>query len=348
MPTLVPFSLDRTYRLVTRSDFDGLVCAAMLKELGVLDEILFVHPKDVQDGDVELTANDITTNLPYRTEVALAFDHHSSEQRRVPDGDGDNCVMVADADSAARVVYDHFGGAGRFPRVSVEMMAAVDRVDSGRLSMRDIRDPEGWILLSFLMDPRTGLGRFREFRVSNYRLMLQLIDSCLDLPIEEILASPDVAERVAFYRQHADASAEQIHRCSTLHGDVVVLDLRDELVIHPTNRFLLYALYPQCRVSIHVLWGLRQQNTVFAVGRSILDRSSGLDVGALMLAYGGGGHQAAGTCQIANNQAEVVLAELLHTIARGEREPVDGPNHTTNGPARPLRARAVSATPDAS
>jgi nanoRNase/pAp phosphatase (c-di-AMP/oligoRNAs hydrolase) len=319
MPELV--SLDRTYRLVTRSDFDGLICAALLKELGILEEILFVHPKDVQDGKVVLTADDITTNLPYRPEVALSFDHHSSERERVPD-DAGNRVMEPDAASAARVVYDHFGGAARFPRVRVEMIEAVDRADAARLTLQDIIDPQAWIFLSFLMDPRTGLGRFREFRISNYQLMLQLIDSCVEQPIDEILVSPDVAERVALYRQHADAATEQIRRCSTLHGDVVVLDLRDEEVIHPTNRFLVYALYPQCRVSIHVLWGLRQQNTVFAVGRSILDRTSRLDIGALMLAHHGGGHAAAGTCQIANERAEVVLAELVKTIAGGAREPI--------------------------
>jgi nanoRNase/pAp phosphatase (c-di-AMP/oligoRNAs hydrolase) len=321
MPTQTPFSLDRTYRLVTRSDFDGLVCAALLKEIGVLDEILFVHPKDVQDGKVELTEDDITTNLPYRPEVALSFDHHSSEQQRVS-ASGGNRVMVADAASAARVVYDHFGGADRFPRVSSEMMEAVDRADSADLSMQDILEPDSWILLSFLMDPRTGLGRFREFRISNYQLMMQLIDNCLDLSIEEILASPDVAERVTLYHQHAHAAAEQIRRCSIEYGPLMVLDLREEEVIHPTNRFLLYALYPRCTVSIHVLWGLKQQNTVFAVGRSILDRSSRLDIGALMLANGGGGHEAAGTCQIANDRAEAVLAELVETIADGEREPI--------------------------
>jgi nanoRNase/pAp phosphatase (c-di-AMP/oligoRNAs hydrolase) len=306
-------SLDRTYRLVTRSDFDGLVCAALLKELEILDEILFVHPKDVQDGKVELTADDITTNLPYRSEVALAFDHHSSEQLRVKESAA-NRVMVGDADSAARVVYDHFGGAGRFPGVSVEMMEAVDRADAAKLSLDEVLDPQGWILLSFLMDPRTGLGRFRSFRISNYQLMMQLIDSCLDHSIEEILASPDVAERVDLYREHSEEAIEQIHSCATAHGDVVVLDLRDEEVIHPANRFLLYALFPECTVSIHVLWGLEQQNTVFAVGRSIIDRSSGIDIGALMLAHGGGGHQAAGTCQIANDRAESVLGELIEKL----------------------------------
>jgi nanoRNase/pAp phosphatase (c-di-AMP/oligoRNAs hydrolase) len=317
----LPISLDRAYRLVTRSDFDGLVCAALLKELGILDDILFAHPKDVQDGKVALSAGDITTNLPYRPEVALAFDHHASEALRVAEVAA-NRVMVSDAPSAARVVYDYFGGAERFPTVSLEMMDAVDRADAAQLTMEDILDPQGWILLSYLMDPRTGLGRFRDFRISNYQLMLKLIDSCLDLTIEEILASPDVAERVELYRQHAVAAREQLRRCARVHGRVVVLDLRDEEIIHPTNRFLLYALFPDCRVSIHVLWGLRQQNTVFAVGRSIVDRASRTDIGALMLAHGGGGHEAAGTCQIANEEAEAVLAQLVETIADAESVPV--------------------------
>src|SRR3954466_8071955 len=298
------------HRLVTRSDFDGLVCAALLKELGMLDEVLFVHPKDIQDGKVELSSSDITTNLPYRPEVALSFDHHSSEDVRVTE-QADNRVASSSADSAARVAYDHFGGARQFPRVSEEMMEAVDKADAAKFSEDEILDPQGWILLSFLMDPRTGLGRFRDFRISNYQLMMQLIDHCLDMSIEEIIDHPDVAERVDLYRHHADAAAEQVRRCSTVHGHVVVLDLRDEEVIHPTNRFVVYALHPECTVSVHVLWGLRRQNTVFAVGRSIVDRSSAFDIGALMLAHGGGGHEAAGTCQIDNERAAATLAEIV-------------------------------------
>jgi nanoRNase/pAp phosphatase (c-di-AMP/oligoRNAs hydrolase) len=307
------------YRLVTRSDFDGLVCAALLKELGVLEDILFVHPKDVQDGKVELTADDITTNLPYRPEVALSFDHHSSEDVRVTE-DAGNRVAISGADSAARVVYEYFGGAQRFPRVSEELMEAVDKADAAKFSEREILDPQGWILLSFLMDPRTGLGRFRDFRVSNYELMMQLIDLCLERSVEEILAHPDVAERVALYREHAEAATKQIRRCSSVHGRVVVVDLREEEVIHPTNRFMVYALHPQCTVSVHVLWGLRQQNTVLAVGRSIIDRSSTFDIGRLMLTHGGGGHEAAGTCQVDNDVVETVLAEIVDTIDAAERQ----------------------------
>jgi nanoRNase/pAp phosphatase (c-di-AMP/oligoRNAs hydrolase) len=304
-------------RLVTRSDFDGLVCAALLKELGVLDEIKFVHPKDVQDGLVELTDRDITTNLPYSPGVRLAFDHHESEALRVTDRP-ENHVIIPDADSAARVVYDYFGGADRFPRVPDELMEAVDKADSAMFSLEEIKDPSGWILLNFLMDPRTGLGRFHDFRVSNYQLMMMLVDACLELSVEEILELPDVAERVALYEEHAEAAKAQLLARSTVHGKTVVLDLREDELIHPTNRFMIYALHPDCNLSIHVLWGLRQQNTVFAMGKSITNRSSQTDVGMLMLAYGGGGHEAAGTCQVANDEADRVLAELLeHVTAAG-------------------------------
>jgi nanoRNase/pAp phosphatase (c-di-AMP/oligoRNAs hydrolase) len=301
------------HRLVTRSDFDGLVCAALLKELGLLDDILFVHPKDMQDGKIEVGAGDITTNLPYVPGVGLAFDHHASEAIRV-EGSPANHIIVPGAQSAARVVYDHYGGAERFPTISEAMMTAVDKADSARFSESEILDPHGWILMSFLMDPRTGLGRFREFRISNYQLMMALIDDCTRMTVEEILQTRDVAERVALYNEHSERAVEQIRRCSKVEGNVIVLDLRDEEVIHPTNRFMVYALYPEANISIHVLWGLKQQNTVFATGKSIINRSSQTNVGELMLAYGGGGHDAAGTCQVANEDAGAVLAELVSKI----------------------------------
>jgi nanoRNase/pAp phosphatase (c-di-AMP/oligoRNAs hydrolase) len=305
--------LAQRYRLVTRSDFDGLVCAALLKQLDMLDDILFVHPKDMQDGKIEIGPNDITTNLPYVPSAHLVFDHHDSETLRV-EGERDNYVIRAGAQSAARVVYDYFGGKERFPLISDEMMEAVDKADSAHFDEADILDPKGWIFLSFLMDPRTGLGRFRDFRISNYELMMRLIDACTQLTIDEILIVPDVAERVDLYREHAARAEEQIKRCSTVHRNLVVLDLRDEEVIHPTNRFMVYALFPQCNISMHVLWGLKQQNTVFAVGKSIIDRSSNTNVGALMLEYGGGGHQAAGTCQVYNEDAARVQDELVGII----------------------------------
>jgi nanoRNase/pAp phosphatase (c-di-AMP/oligoRNAs hydrolase) len=301
------------YRLVTRSDFDGLVCAALLKELGILDDILFVHPKDMQDGKVELTDRDITTNLPYVPGVHLSFDHHDSETLRVEDSP-ENHVIVAGAKSAARVVYDYFGGPDVFKAVGEDIMSAVDKADAADFTREDILEPQGWDEISFLMDPRTGLGRFRDFRISNYQLMMQLIDDITTKTIDEILETPDVAERFELYRAHADQAIDQVARCGTQHGNLVVLDMRDEDIIYATNRFTVYALFPECNMSIHVLWGLKQQNTVFATGKSILDRSSQTDVGELMLSYGGGGHEAAGTCQVANADAERVLGELIRKI----------------------------------
>lgn len=303
------------YRLITRSDFDGLACAVILKELDLInpDEILFVHPKDMQDGKVPVTSRDITTNLPYVASAHLAFDHHASETIRVGSAQN-NHIIDPDAQSAARVVYRHFGGSERLPTVSEEMMRAVDRCDAAQLSLGDILEPEGWILLNYLMDARTGLGRFREFRISNYQLMMALIDHCRERSIEEILELPDVRERVDLYREHAPKQREQIARCSTVYGNLVVLDLRGEETIWAGNRFVIYAMFPECNISIHAMWGRQKQNTVFAVGKSILDRSSKTDVGALCLSYGGGGHHAAGTCQIENERADNVLQEIVAKI----------------------------------
>lgn len=301
------------FRLVTRSDFDGLVCAVLLKELDLIDDILFVHPKDMQDGKIAITSRDITTNLPYVPGAHLAFDHHASETVRNT-GERENHLIDATAPSAARVVYRHYGGKATFPRVSDEMMEAVDKADSAQYSREDILNPKGWVLLNYLMDSRTGLGRFRDFRISNYALMMALIDYCRDHTIEQILALPDVKERVDLYFDHEARAKEQIQRCATVHGNLVVLDLRNEETIWATNRFTIYAMYPQCNISIHVMWGVQKQNTVFATGKSILDRGSRTNVGELMLAYGGGGHNAAGTCQVDNDRAAEVLQQLVTRI----------------------------------
>ncbi|MDQ2102908.1 DHH family phosphoesterase [Azospirillum isscasi] len=297
------------YRLVTRSDFDGLVCAVLLKELGILDEIKFVHPKDMQDGKVEISDRDITTNLPYVPGVHLAFDHHLSETIRV--GKRDNHIIEADAPSAARVVYNYYGGKERFPTISDEMMAAVDQADSAQYGIEDILRPQGWTLLNFIMDARTGLGRFRDFRISNYQLMMELIDYCRSHSIAEILALPDVKERVDLYFEHEPMFSDQLAKCSSIQGNVVVIDLRREEIIYAGNRFMIYAMYPEANVSIHVLWGLKQQNTVLACGKSIINRSSKTNIGPLMLEYGGGGHEAAGTCQVDNDKAGQALEEIV-------------------------------------
>jgi nanoRNase/pAp phosphatase (c-di-AMP/oligoRNAs hydrolase) len=301
------------YRLVTRSDFDGLACAVLLNQLDLIDDIQFVHPKDMQDGKVEISSRDITTNLPYVPGVHLAFDHHSSETIRNP-GERPEHIIYPDAPSAARVVYEHFGGRNKFPAAFTEMMLAVDKGDSAQFTREEVLNPKGWVLLNYLMDARTGLGRFREFRISNYQLMMDLIKYCRDHGIAEILALPDVKERVELYFDHDARAKEQIRRCTTVHGNLVVLDLRREETIWATNRFTIYALFPEANISIHVMWGRDRLNTVFATGKSILNRTSKTNIGELMLEYGGGGHENAGTCQVGNDEAPAKLAAIIAKI----------------------------------
>jgi nanoRNase/pAp phosphatase (c-di-AMP/oligoRNAs hydrolase) len=267
----------------------------------------------MQDGKIAISPRDITTNLPYVAAAHLAFDHHLSETIR-NNGRRENHVIDAKAPSAARVVYDYYGGARVFPAAWRDMMEAVDKADAARFSREEVLDPSGWSLLNFLMDARTGLGRFHDFRISNYQLMMDLIDYCRQHTIEQIMRLPDVQERTALYMEHNELCKQQIRRCATVHKNLVVLDLREEKTIYAGNRFLIYALFPETNISIHVLWGLKNQNTVFATGKSILNRSSHTNIGALMLEYGGGGHENAGTCQVSNDMAEDVLGALVQRI----------------------------------
>ena len=304
-----------TRRLVTRSDFDGLACAMMLKELKLIDEIKFVHPKDVQDGKIDLTKNDITTNLPYDPRVSIAFDHHESEIDRLKATEtGGRLIIDPKARSAARVVYDYYGGKSTFPRISDELMAAVDKGDSADFTLEEILDPKGWVLLHFLMDARTGLGRFHDFRISNYALMMELIDYCLDHSIDEILELPDVKERVDLYFEQAEAFKAQLRRIAKVYDKVVVLDLRPEEIIHAGNRFMIYALYPETQISVHVAWGFRKQNTAVMIGKSIINKGSHVDIGELCLRYGGGGHRNAGTCQLDNDKVDAQLPDIIRAL----------------------------------
>ena len=302
-------------RLVTRSDFDGLACAMMLKEMDLIDDIKFVHPKDVQDGKVELSKNDITTNLPYDPRVALAFDHHESEMDRLKALEtGGKLIIDPNARSAARVVYDYYGGKKVFTRISDDLMEAVDKGDSADFSMDEILHPTGWVLLHYLMDPRTGLGRFRNFRISNYDLMMELIDYCMNHTIDEILEMPDVKERVTLYFDQAEQFEAQLKRIARVEGKVVVLDLREEEIIHAGNRFMIYALYPETQISVHVAWGFKKQNTAVMIGKSIVNKGSEVDIGELCLKYGGGGHHNAGTCQLENDLVDQDLPNIIAAL----------------------------------
>lgn len=299
-------------RLLTRSDFDGLACAVLLKEAGIIDDYLFVHPKDVQDGKVEVTENDVLANIPYAPGCGLWFDHHTSEAERLQDLQfkGDS----RPADSAARVIYDYYGGRKKFGPKFDAMMEGVDKADSGRFIAEEILNPEGWALLSFVMDPRTGLGRYRDYRISNYALMMDMIDYCRSMTVDEILAVPDVQERVNRYIEQDVVFREMLEKHTTIRKNVIVTDLRGVEEIFTGNRFMVYALHPEQNISIWLIDGRAKQNAVFAVGHSILNRTSKTNVGSLMLKNGGGGHPKVGTCQVPYEEADRVLAELIEQM----------------------------------
>ncbi|HZG55128.1 exopolyphosphatase [Paenibacillus sp.] len=300
-------------RLITRSDFDGLVCAMLFKKLGMVDEMKFVHPKDVQDGLIEVNENDILANLPYVPGVGLWFDHHSSEIARMqPETEYKGESRVAP--SAARVVYDYYGGREKFGPELDDIMAGVDKADAAQFSAEDILNPKGWDLLSFIMDARTGLGRYRDYRISNYQLMEDLVDHCATMTVDEIMELPDVKERVARYFELDAQFREMLAKYTRTEGNVIVTDLRGVETIYPGNRFMVYALYPEQNVSIWIVDGRNKVNCVFACGHSIINRTSTTDIGALMLKHGGGGHKAAGTCQVDYANADAVLRDLIDTM----------------------------------
>ncbi len=305
-------SEDKKYRLVTRADFDGVVAGGLLIEMGLVDDVLFAEPKAMQDGLVKITGNDITTNLPYVEGVHLCFDHHISETERV--GLHANHIIDPTAPSAARVVYEYFGGAKKFPSIPAELMAAVDKADSAQYTEEDILAPEPWTLLNFILDPRTGLSRFKHFEVGHEQLMKDMMVYVRHHPVEEILTIPDVEERTHLYLEHEEKFELQLRNCSVVHGDVVVVDLRNEDMVYAGNRFTIYAIYPTCNISIQLTEKSDAKKTIMAVGKSIVNRSNTANIGSIMLEYGGGGHANAGTCQIENARADEVLQDLIRRL----------------------------------
>jgi len=304
----------RSMRLLTRADFDGLGCAILLKEVGIIDDIKFVHPKDVQDGLAEVDDNDVLANIPYVKGCGLWFDHHSSEEERKA-YEGYKGMCDPTALSATRVVYNYYGGEKKFQDDHLkELVKSIDKADSANFTMSEILNPHGWTLISFIMDPRTGLGRYNDYRIGNYDLMMDMVDYCRYKTADEILEIEDVKERVERYHEQNRLFQKMIKANTTVRGNVIVVDLRNQKEIYTGNRFVLYCHYPKQNISIQVIWGLHKQNVVMTCGHSIINRTSNVDVGSLMLKYGGGGHKAAGTCQVSIENADRILEELIRQI----------------------------------
>ncbi|NQY20772.1 MAG: exopolyphosphatase [Campylobacteraceae bacterium] len=301
-----------SYRLITRADMDGLICATLLKSLGLINDILFVHPKDMQDGLIEVGSNDITTNLPYVKGAYLSFDHHFSETLR--NKKESNHIIDANAPSAAQVVFDYYGGKESFPTFYKDMMIGVNKADSADFTIDEVLNAKGWVLLSFIMDSRTGLGRFKDFEVDNYDLMLNLIDYCKDYEINRILDIDEVKQRVDLYFKYINEFNAQLKECSTIYDNVIVIDYREEKIIYTGNRFQIYAMYPDVAVSIHISNTYDNKKVVYSCGKSIINKSSKTNIGELMLEFGGGGHKAAGGCQILLSEADIVLDKIIYKI----------------------------------
>ena len=299
-------------RLITRSDFDGLACAVLLRHAGIIDSFNFAHPKDIQDGKVEVTENDVLANVPYVAGCGLWFDHHISEAQR---GSLDKEFKGAcyNAPSAAHIVYDYYGGQEKFPQFDA-LLAAVDKADAGQFTLDEIQNPTNWALLSFIMDPRTGLGRYRDYRISNYQLMEALVEYCQQHAIDEILTQPDVQERVQRYFEQEAEFEIMLHQHTRVQGSVIITDLRGVAPIATGNRFKIYSLFPEQSVSLWVTDGRNKENVSIAVGRSIINRTCQTNIGWLMLKYGGGGHAAAGTCQVLPAEADRVVAEIITAL----------------------------------
>ena len=299
-------------RLITRSDFDGLACGALLVYLGLIDEWKFVHPKDIQDGLIEATDNDILANIPYIKGCKLWFDHHSSESERL----GGNVYFEGvsrPAPSCARVVYEYYGGDNKLGRFA-EMIHYVDKVDSGNLNRDEILYPRGWVLLGFIMDPRTGLGRFRNFTISNYDLMKDLAKACSEKCIDEILMMPDVKERMELYFQQTQIFKEMLLSHAKTIDNVLLVDLRNIDTIYAGNRFYIYTLFPDQNISVWIVDGRNKANVAITVGYSIINRTATVDIGSLLLYYGGGGHKQVGTCQVPYDDADKVIAEIIEKV----------------------------------
>ncbi len=299
-------------RLVTRSDFDGLACGALLLAAGVVDHWTFAHPKDLQDGLVEIDENDCLANVPYVPGCGMWFDHHSSEHERLAlEGKykGESRITP----SCARIIYEYYGGKDTFPNFD-DMMVAVDKVDSGDLTYDEIMNPQGWILVGFLMDPRTGLGRWRQFTVSNYQLMEKLMIACRDMTTDQILAMPDVQERIEVYNEQTAKFKEMVKEHTHTEGKVIITDLRGVEPIYTGNRFMIYSMYPDQNISAWIVSGRGGKGCSAAVGYSILNKTCKVNVGSLMLKYNGGGHEKVGTCQFTDENMSTELPKMLDEL----------------------------------
>lgn len=305
------------YRLLTRGDLDGLVCGVLLRHLDLAGEIVLIDsPGEMSSGKVDVLPDDIIANLPYVPGAHLCFDHHVSETIRNRPTPG--YIIDPDAPSAARVIYEYYGGNKAFPPFFNELMKAVDKADSGNFTREEILHPSGWSLLNFLVDKRTRVEEWGKFAIDETAFKLGIIESMGSMTIDELMKSPDVAQRTEVYFRYEEKYRKQLASTVNLYANIAVFDFRQCGSIYPGNRFIIYALYPQCNLSIQIKQETDNPVTTFSVGKSIINKSSEANIGELMYAYGGGGHRAAGACHVPNDEAGRVFDEIVERLMENE------------------------------
>jgi hypothetical protein len=291
-------------RIVTRGDLDGLVSSVLLSQVEDIKDITLIHPQDITDHKFPVEPRDILVNVPFDPRCALWFDHHA---HTVMPGPGGYKGAHGMAPSVARVVFDHYGGASRFPQYEA-MVEATDRFDSANLMREDILDPKGTILLGFLIDPRTGLN-------TDFKLFFpDLVERLREKGVDSLLKDTDLSVRVAVYRKNMTDFLSAIRAHSEVDSNVVVTDFRPLVKPPIGNRFLVYTAFPQCNVSLRVSWGPGHEFVAVNIGHSILDRSCPVDVGALCREYGGGGHRGAGACVLSPEMADLEIHDLIERL----------------------------------
>lgn len=310
-------------RLVTRADFDGLVCGALITAVEEIDAYLFVEPKFMQDGAVEIRKGDIIANLPYHPACTLWFDHHFTNSahgfdRTLIPGRGGFRL----APSAARVVFEYYT---QVPSAAQEKYRAglrtittdrfatllqdTDKIDGGFLTRSDVLEPAGYVLISM-----TIFGK----NADEEPYWRHLIDLLRDETLEGVLADPQVEKHCRQVLGSQARLRELLLERTVMKGNVIYLDLRDVADLTDVNRFLVYTLFPNGNISVKVARdGQRLHTTAISVGYNIFNPTSKVNVGDLLSRYGGGGHRVVGSCRVADEEAERAIQEILEAV----REP---------------------------
>ena len=293
-------------RLITRADLDGLTCALFVTACEPIDSIELVHPQEMTDRKLSINANDIIANLPYHPACRKWFDNHLLTDEGLTPRKGFE-GRYGSAPSAARMTYEYY--APRHPELKKyeAMLLEVDRFDSAQLSGEDVTNPAGYVLLGYTLDPRTGLGAFREY----FAILLEALRT---KPIEELLQLAPVAERVARMHEQDGSFRELTVASSMLLGNVVRTDFRGLPQLPVGNRFLVYSLFPEANVSLRLAWGPRREAVVVNVGWSIFNRTCKTNLGVLMSLYGGGGHRGAGSCMLPRETADAQARQIVDAL----------------------------------